>query len=101
MTTLPVTERDGTVRVATVGVPVFTGRDHELEALASVLASPPAVVLIEGEAGIGKSRLVAEYVRASGIRAVVAGCPPFRSPQTLAAVVDALRHAPSRWGEVG
>src|SRR5215472_14936494 len=100
MTTPVVTERDGTVRPAAVGVPVFTGRDHELAALASVLGSPPATVLIEGEAGIGKSRLVAEYVRGSGTRALVARCPPFRSPHTLAAVVDALRQAAGAWGEV-
>jgi transcriptional regulator with AAA-type ATPase domain len=35
----------------------FAGRGRELVALASALAGLPAVVLIEGEAGVGKSRL--------------------------------------------
>jgi DNA-binding NarL/FixJ family response regulator len=52
------------------------------------------VVLIEGEAGIGKSRLLAEYTAtASGARMLVADCPPFRQPQTLGPVVDAVRKA--------
>jgi hypothetical protein len=38
--------------------PAFTGRTRELAELARVASRPAAVVLIEGEAGIGKSRLV-------------------------------------------
>ena len=34
------------------------GRDDELNAVRSLLASPPGVVVIEGEAGIGKTTLL-------------------------------------------
>ena len=35
--------------------PRLTDRDGELTSLLSVLGSAPAVVLVEGEAGVGKS----------------------------------------------
>jgi DNA-binding CsgD family transcriptional regulator len=79
-----------------VGVPRFTAREGELAALSGALAVPGAVVLVEGEAGIGKSRLLAEYLATGAgqaARAVVAWCPPFRQPQTLGPVADALRTA--------
>ncbi|WP_449487294.1 AAA family ATPase, partial [Streptomyces griseorubiginosus] len=38
----------------------FVGRRQELDLLLAVTRQPPAVVLIEGEAGMGKSRLVRE-----------------------------------------
>jgi DNA-binding CsgD family transcriptional regulator/tetratricopeptide (TPR) repeat protein len=72
------------------------GRDHELAGLARALAAPPAVVLVEGEAGIGKSRLLREYLvspAGEAHRALVARCPPFRRPLTLGPVTDALRGA--------
>jgi DNA-binding CsgD family transcriptional regulator/tetratricopeptide (TPR) repeat protein len=50
--------------------PVLVGRDGELAALESALdrarAGAPATVLIGGEAGIGKSRLVAEFAARAG-----------------------------------
>ena len=80
-----------------ISAPAFTGRlREELAALGRALAGPPAVVLVEGEAGIGKSRLVREFLdRADGQGQVslVAGCPPFRRPCTLSPIVDAIRHA--------
>jgi DNA-binding CsgD family transcriptional regulator len=63
-------------------------------ALAQALAAPPSVVLIEGEAGIGKTRLVREFLASStGKRGktLVMLCPPLRQPLTLGPVVDALR----------
>jgi DNA-binding CsgD family transcriptional regulator len=74
----------------------FTGRERELAALGSALADPPAVVQVEGEAGIGKTRLVSEYLATGQGRAsktLVACCPPFRTPHTLGPVADALRQA--------
>jgi len=73
-------------RVPTISAPAFTGRREELAALGRALADPPAVVLVEGAAGIGKSRLVREFpYRANGqVHSPVAGCPPFRRPCTLA-----------------
>ncbi len=85
----------GARRVPEVSAPAFTGRQEELAALSRALADPPAVVLVEGEAGIGKSRLVREFLdRENGqVQSLVAGCPPFRRPCTLSPLVDAIRHA--------
>ena len=87
--------RGGAGRVPEVSAPAFTGRQEELAALSRALAEPPAVVLVEGEAGIGKSRLVREFLdRSNGqVQSLVAGCPPFRRPCTLSPLVDAIRHA--------
>ena len=61
--------------------PVFIGRQLELEAIAEALAGATGravqAVLVGGEAGIGKTRLIEECVhraRASGALAVVGGC---------------------------
>jgi len=77
-----------------VGPPAFVGREPELAALRQVLASPPAVILIEGEAGIGKSRLVRELLAdpaGTKFPSLTLTCPPFRQPHTLGPVADALR----------
>jgi DNA-binding NarL/FixJ family response regulator len=89
-----VTQRSVTVRLPVPGAPRFTGRDRELAALAATLAGPPAVVIVEGEAGIGKTRLIGEYLatpQGTAHKAVVATCPAFRQPHTLGPVTDALR----------
>ncbi len=90
------TDRDGSKRVRMLGTPDFVGRDDSLAALRRVLAGPGAVVLVEGEAGIGKTRLIREYLATGpGGKAgtLVASCPPFRQPQTLGPVADAVRQA--------
>ncbi|MFD5087840.1 AAA family ATPase [Kitasatospora sp. NPDC058406] len=74
----------------------LVGRDHELALACDALSRPPAVLVVEGEAGIGKSRLVAEAVaaRAGTGRAVLGGlCHPLREPLPFGPVVDALRDA--------
>lgn len=76
--------------------PGFVARDAELARLTAALARPPAAVLIEGEAGIGKSRMLREYLATSAgrrHRPLLAACPPFRQPCTLGPVVDAARQA--------
>ena len=79
-----------------IPAPGFVGREAEMAAMGEALSTPPAVVLIEGEAGIGKSRLVNEFLCSPSGRqlsSLVAVCPPFRQPQTLAPVVDAVRRS--------
>ena len=76
--------------------PRLVDRDAEIARITEALAGPPAVVVIEGEPGIGKTRLVHEALAlpaAAGCKALVAACPPFRQPYTLGAVVDAIRQA--------
>ena len=80
----------------TVHSPGFVGRERQLAALADALATPPSLVLVEGEAGIGKSRLVAELLAGlpgQRLRPLVAACLPFRQPYTLGPVVDGVRRA--------
>ncbi|MFI5527112.1 ATP-binding protein [Kitasatospora sp. NPDC051853] len=74
----------------------FVGRSHETELLLSAARRPPATVLVEGEAGIGKSRLVQEAGRilADEGRHVLTGyCHPLREPLPYGPVVDALEKA--------
>ncbi|MEW1773643.1 AAA family ATPase [Streptomyces sp. NPDC086777] len=81
-------------RLPALSAPRFVGRDGELDALESAVRSAPVVVLIEGEAGIGKTRLLREFLAAQeerGRQALVGACPELRVPYTLGAVVDAVR----------
>ncbi|MEV3855629.1 AAA family ATPase [Streptomyces sp. NPDC050095] len=63
--------------------PVFVGRDETLASLArawrTAVESGPAVVLVAGEAGIGKSRLLAEFAGTLGpeVRVVRGACAEF------------------------
>ncbi len=72
--------------------PVFVGRGEELSALVAALDAAveqgPAVALVAGEAGIGKSRLLAEFARSlgSGVRVVEGACAELGS--------DGLPYAP-------
>ncbi|MDH2390673.1 AAA family ATPase [Streptomyces sp. HNM0663] len=87
----------GHAAVATGGSFRFVGRQREFGLLLNALRHPPAVVLVEGEAGIGKSRLVHEAVRSAEDRRVLTGfCHPLREPFPFGPVVDALRKA-GRW----
>jgi DNA-binding CsgD family transcriptional regulator len=65
------------------GAAAFVGRSFELsvlrEAWRSVSSGQPCWVLVGGEAGIGKTRLVTKFageVSAEGARVVVGNCPP-------------------------
>jgi DNA-binding NarL/FixJ family response regulator len=89
-----VTESDQGGGSPAIAAPAFTGRDRELTELAAALAGPAAVVLIEGEAGIGKTRLLREYLatpEGRALGALTACCPPFRQPHTLGPLADAVR----------
>ena len=66
-----------------LSAPRFVGRDRELAALEGALGTAPALVLLEGEAGIGKTRLLREFLatRAGQGRPVLVGaCPELRVP---------------------
>ncbi|MFI5815790.1 AAA family ATPase [Streptomyces sp. NPDC051643] len=81
-------------RLPAQSAPQFVGRDGELDTLGSALERTPAVVLIDGEAGIGKTRLLREFLASQaerGRRALVGACLELRVPYTLGAVVDAVR----------
>ncbi len=61
--------------------PVLVGRDEQMAALDAAFASArqggPSAVLLGGEAGVGKSRLVSEFGRtagAAGARVLTGGC---------------------------
>ncbi|MET8764045.1 AAA family ATPase [Lentzea sp. NPDC004782] len=71
----------------------FVGRRHELELLLDAIRQPPAVVVVEGDAGMGKSRLVREataVLRSDGWRVVTGFCHPLREPLPYGPVIDAL-----------
>jgi len=64
-----------------VSSPVLVGRSSQLATLETALAEAgrgrPAAVMVGGEAGVGKSRLVTEFAgrsRAAGARALIGGC---------------------------
>ncbi|MFF1870293.1 AAA family ATPase [Kitasatospora herbaricolor] len=70
------------------------GRGVELGVLAGALGVGPAVLLVGGEAGVGKSRLVGEAcvrVEGGGLRVLRGWCHPLREPLPFGPVIDALR----------
>src|SRR6266545_689113 len=89
-----------------VASPTFVGRVEELGVLEAAQEraanGEPAVVLVGGEAGIGKTRLMAELAdrrRAVGARVLVGGCLSIGGDGLpYAPVVEALRPLP---GELG
>ncbi|WP_034593933.1 AAA family ATPase [Hamadaea tsunoensis] len=74
-----------------IAAPRLVGRDRELAALRAFVRDGSGVALVEGEPGVGKSRLVRAAV--TGPHTLLAVCPPFREPLTLGTIVDALRNA--------
>jgi len=83
---------DADAKGPSVSTPGFVGRGRELAELRDTVARRPAIVLIEGEAGIGKSRLLQEWLaEPHGLTALVSVCPPLRESLTLGPIVDAFR----------
>lgn len=74
--------------------PALVGRERELSQLLSAVRSPPALAVIEGEAGIGKTRLVAELrnqLGGTGSWFVTGGCSRIREPFPLGPVLEVTR----------
>ncbi|SDK44635.1 regulatory protein, luxR family [Actinopolyspora mzabensis] len=73
--------------------PVLVGRAEELETVTELVLSPPAVLLLEGEAGVGKTRLIRESLERPEIgRTILNGaCQPLQDPFPYGPVIDALR----------
>ncbi|MFH0518522.1 AAA family ATPase [Streptomyces sp. M41] len=75
---------------------LFVGRDPELNVLTGALRRRPAVIMVDGEAGIGKSRLLREMTaaeQAQDERVLMTACHPLRAPFPFGPVLDALRQA--------
>ncbi|MEV7013058.1 AAA family ATPase [Streptosporangium sp. NPDC051022] len=73
--------------------PVFVGRESELEVLTAALSGQPAVAMIEGEAGVGKTRLVRELLarpELGHLRVMLGRCRSPREPFLYGAVLEAL-----------
>ena len=74
--------------------PALVGRATELEALVGCLAEPAGMALVEGEAGVGKSRLVRESLDSpelTDLTVLKVTCPPMIEPFPLGPVVEGLR----------
>ncbi|WHT16862.1 AAA family ATPase [Crossiella sp. CA-258035] len=71
----------------------LVGRGPQVAALRQAVAAPPVVLRLEGEPGVGKTRLLAE-LSAPGRVLLSAACQPFREPFPLAPLVDAVLSAP-------
>jgi DNA-binding CsgD family transcriptional regulator/tetratricopeptide (TPR) repeat protein len=89
-----------------IASPTFVGRLEELELLEAARRraadGEPAVVLVGGEAGVGKTRLIAELTArcaADGTRVLAGGCVPVGGDGLpFAPVMEALRPLPEELG---
>lgn len=69
--------------------PILIGRDAELATLVQVAGTSPSVVYVEGEAGVGKTRLVGELGSTPGWLTVGA-CQPLRDPFPYGVIFECL-----------
>jgi predicted ATPase len=75
------------------GPAVFVGRDNELSQLLAALGGEGRLVLVTGDAGVGKTRFVTEGMTraaATGMVMVRGECLPLASTLPLLPVADAL-----------
>ncbi|MFK8023074.1 MAG: LuxR C-terminal-related transcriptional regulator [Ilumatobacter sp.] len=81
----------------------FVGRDAELGALGDALspdATAATLIRVSGEAGVGKSRLVAEAVRRSGRRALVGYSSPGSLGRPFDLLLSAVEPDVRSWAEI-
>lgn len=72
----------------------LVGRAHELDALIAAVRTPPAVVMVEGEAGVGKTTLVRAMCAAPSVvdrQVVVGSCHVLDEAVPFGVVIEALR----------
>ncbi|WP_410810074.1 ATP-binding protein [Micromonospora sp. 067-2] len=87
------------VRPARLRGPVeFVGRTAELARLRRLVDAPPCLVLLEGEPGIGKSRLVAELLAELPGHHLIGECDDVPEPFPLGVLLDAVRTGADRIG---
>ncbi|MPZ27497.1 MAG: AAA family ATPase [Micromonosporaceae bacterium] len=85
-----------------VSPPAFVGRQDALAAVTGALGHGSALVLIQGEPGVGKTRLLYEALATAPDRVVLmAACPPVPEPFPLGPVVDGLRRLRDQVAGVG
>jgi len=75
------------------GTGAFVGREGELSRLHAALAERTRLVLVVGDAGIGKTRFVGEGLAqdaAGGMSVISGGCLPLAEKLPLLPVADAL-----------
>jgi DNA-binding CsgD family transcriptional regulator len=75
------------------GSVAFVGRESELSSLRGALGGDARLVLVVGDAGVGKTRFVGEGMRravADGMVGVLGGCLPLAEKLPLLPVADAL-----------
>lgn len=83
-------------RLAAMPPGALVGRREELARLQATIAATPSMALVEGEAGIGKSRLVRELVAMPSVaarRVLVGQCEQLVEPLPLSPLLDAFRQA--------
>ncbi|MDH6137587.1 DNA-binding CsgD family transcriptional regulator [Kitasatospora sp. MAA4] len=76
------------------------GRSREAARLRDVLSQLPAVALVEGEAGVGKSQLVHEAagaMRRQGTRVLTGCCHPLRESLPYGPVLEAVSAGTDGW----
>ncbi|MGH3861010.1 ATP-binding protein, partial [Actinokineospora sp.] len=82
----------------------ISGRAAELDTLVSAVAEGHRLVVVEGEAGVGKTRLVRELVRhpvITGRTVLEAHCLPVRTTHPYGAIVEMLAGAVDELRMVG
>lgn len=83
--------------------PVLVGRAAERDALRAVVAVAPALAVVVGEAGVGKSRLIGEVLQPSAVggpRVLVGRAYRIREPFPLGPVLEAVSSAGEAVGDL-